>query len=301
MVRKIIVPALLMAVAATLFAGGKQETEPQEKPEHLSVFVSILPQRTFVERIGGDRVDVQVMVEPGKSPATYSPTPRQVSALGGADVFFTIGVAFERTFLPSIRKNLKDLRIVDTSEGIEKRFIEGHDHEEDDDHGHEDEEPDPHVWMSPVLVKQQAYTIADTLTDLDPEGAGYYRENLSDFIAELDALDAELAEILEPFRGQTLFVYHPAFGYFADRYGLEQAAIETGGKEPSPAVLEEVIEHAREEGVKVIFVQPEFPADSAKAVANAIDGAVITVAPLSPDYFESLHTITREVSEALAQ
>ena len=288
---------LLILSAAALFPGGRDELPAPDTGDRLSVFVSILPQQFFVEQIGGDRVDVQVMVPPGKSPATYSPTPRQVSSLGTADVFFTIGVAFERTFLPAVRKNLGALRIADTSEGIERRRIEGHDHDEDHDHG--DEEPDPHVWMSPVLVKKQGAIITDTLILLDPGGEDYYRSNYDRFAGELDSLDAYLEESLEPLKGQTMFVYHPAFGYFADRYSLRQVAVETGGKEPTPAQLENIIEHARKEKVRVIFVQPEFSADSAAAVADAIDGAVVTVAPLSPDYFENLKQIGTTIRESL--
>ncbi|MBN2051105.1 MAG: zinc ABC transporter substrate-binding protein [Spirochaetales bacterium] len=297
--KKLVLGLLLLVSTTLLFARGEKEPALPEEGGRLGAFVSILPQKTFVERIGGDRVSVSVMVEPGKSPATYSPTPRQVSALGEAQVFFTIGVAFERAFLPAVQKNLKNLLIVDTSEGIEKRPIEGHDHGDEEDHGHEAEEPDPHIWMSPVLVKKQAWIIAETLTKLDPAGAAYYRKNLESFITNLDTLDARLAEVLKPYAGQTIFVYHPAFGYFADRYGLKQVAIETGGKEPTPATLNEIIEHAKEEGVRVIFVQPEFPADSAAAVAAALNGSVVTVAPLAADYFENLERLAEALAGAL--
>jgi len=295
----------LFFFANLLFAGGEAESTGEGQDNKLSVFVSILPQKTFVEQIGGDRVEVHVMVEPGKSPATYSPTPKQVSELGGADVFFTIGVAFERGFLPMVQKNLEDLTIVDTSEGINKRMIEEHDHDEDehdnDGHDHDSEEPDPHTWMSPVLVRHQAGIIAETLASLDPDGADYYDNNLTAFQLELDELDKTIATALNPLEGETLFVYHPAFGYFADRYGLKQIAIETGGKEPSPGQLEEIISYAKEEGVRVIFVQPEFPADSAAAVAKAIEGAVVTVTPLAEDYFNNLKGMSAAISEYLGK
>ena len=135
----------------------------------------------------------------------------------------------------------------------------------------------------------------------DPAGAEVYRNNYISLEQDLTGLDQELESLLTPFAGDTLFVYHPAFGYFCDRYGLVQVAIETGGREPTPAQLEGVIEKAREEGVKVLFVQPEFPEKSARAVANAIHGAVIPVAPLAENYFDSLRELGKAVAEGLAK
>ena len=293
-----------------LFAGGDREDSSSDSSgnNRIKIFVSILPQKYFASEIGGDRVDVGVMVPPGKSPATYEPTPRQMIALGEASGFFSIGVAFENGFLSTVRDNLPSLKIVDTIANIERRAIEAHDHEDDDHDGyeepeeeHHEAEPDPHVWMDPLLAKVMGEEIRDGLIELDPHGADYYRANYTKFAGEMDALNQELSGILDEIKGQTLFVYHPAFGYFADRYGLEQEAIETGGKEPTAAQLEEVISKAVEEGVKVIFVQPEFPESSARAVAEAIGGAVVPVAPLKEEYADNLLEIARAVSGRLSE
>ncbi len=300
---------LLPLLAFVLILGScSRNNSSDDASGKISVFVSILPQKSFVEKISGGRVDVKVMVPPGKSPATYEPTPRQIVDLGAAKLFFSIGVAFENAFIPTIQSSLPGLQIVPTDAGIEKRHIEGHTHDEEaaeedsaeDEHDEDEEEaPDPHIWMDPLLVKIQAETIRDALIRIDPAGEDVYRRGFADFASELDSLHAELTDLLAPFAGETLFVYHPAFGYFCDRYGLEQAAIETGGKEPSPAQLEEVVEHALEEGVQLIFVQPEFPEKSARAVADAIHGAVVPVAPLSEDYFASMQALGREAAEGL--
>jgi zinc transport system substrate-binding protein len=303
--RFLVILVLFISVVSLLFAGGGKETPPVDR-DTVKVFVSILPQKSFAERIGGENVDVSVMVPPGKSPATYEPTPRQMVSLGNADLFFTIGVPFERAFLGRVSSSLQSLRIVPTDEGIEKRYLGAHSHDEDaheDEHDddHETGEPDPHIWMDPVLVKHQGAIIRDALIDLDPESASAYRERYDAFAADLDSLHEELSRILAPAEGSLLFVYHPAFGYFADRYGLRQEAIETGGKEPSPAMLQHVIEAARHEGVKVIFVQPEFPKKSAQAVADAIDGVVVPVAPLMEDYTENLRSLARRIANGLSQ
>jgi zinc transport system substrate-binding protein len=295
----------LCIVFCIILAGCSEKKTEAELP--VKLFTSILPQKYFVEKIGGDRVSVEVLVSPGKSPATYEPSPQQVIDLGSARALFTIGVPFEKAFLLSIKSNLTSLEIVDTSAGITKRMLGAHSHEDEeheehgeDEHEHEEESgtPDPHIWLSPKLVKQQAQHIYSALAEIDPAGKDFYKEGYDSFILELDEIDSKLKTILAPFKGETLFVFHPAFGYFADDYGLKQVAIETGGKEPAPSVLEEIIEHALEEGVKIIFVQAEFSQDSAQAIAEAIGGAVISLNPLNPDYINNLEIVANEMIKA---
>ena len=305
-------------IIPAMAAGNKEASQqPSAEDGRLSVYVSIMPQSYFVQRIGGERVSVEVMVRPGRSPATYEPLPNQISGLADADVFFTIGVPFERVFLPKIEKSLADLKIVDTSEGIEKRQLEEHGHEgeeeghdehesdhDDHDADHEDEAghdhggEDPHVWLSPALVVRQAEIISETLAALDPAGASFYRQRFEEFSAELKALDTEIEEILSPFRDEVVFVFHPSFGYFTDRYGLRQVAVEIGGKEPSPAELEEIIEHAREEGAKIIFAQPEFSRRSIDAIAAAVGARVVVLNPLDPEYQLNLRNMADEIRKA---
>jgi zinc transport system substrate-binding protein len=285
-------PVLLLCAVLVLPARGVREVEEPEATElPLKVFVSILPQRYFVQQIGGERLEVEVMVPPGSSPATYEPTPQQMVALSDAALFFTIGVPFEQAFIPTVKSNLPDLSLVATDEGFDKRSMT--------------KEPggrrDPHIWMDPVLVQHQIKIIRDSLIEIDPEGAEIYASGYKTFKAELESLDRELEEALAPVVGGKLFVYHPAFGYFLDRYGIEQIAIETGGKEPSPAQLEEVIGKVQEAEARVIFVQPEFSRRSAEAVARAINGAVVEVAPLAPNYPENLRSIARQIREGLSR
>jgi len=305
--------AVILCIAASGCSDGKKD---DTKP--VNVFTSILPQKCFVEKIGGDRVNAEVLVGPGKSPATYEITPQQIIALGSAEILFTIGVPFEQALLPSIEDTLDKLRIVDTSQGINKRKLAAHthdenhhedheeeheDHNDEDDHHeekheHEEGADDPHIWLSPSLVKIQAGHIYNALIEIDPEAKDQYKNGYDEFISELDEIDRELKSILAPFSGNILFVFHPAFGYFADSYGLEQVAIETGGKEPTPSQLEEIIEHALEEKVKILFVQPEFPVTAAEAIADSIDGAVVLLNPLDPDYINNLRAIASEIEKA---
>lgn len=302
-----------------------KQTSTDEQGEPISVFVSVLPQTYFVERIGGETVEVSALVPPGRGPATYEPTPRQVTALAGADVYFRIGVPFEAGFIPRLEQNLPDLNIVDSARAVEKRyFSEDHDHageeahEEEEAHAeedahrgedgqkeaHEDDHehggaPDPHVWLGPGEVIAQLGVIRDTLLEINPDAADLYRANYTIFVEEIRELKLELAEYLAPLEGETFYVYHPSFGYFGDAFGLEQVAIETGGDEPTPAQLRRIIERARSEGVKVIFVQPQFSQNAARRVAEAIDGAVVSVNHLNPDWFAMMRSIATALKEGL--
>ena len=326
MKKLLICKILLLLVSFAIFSTGKKESQQKTENNKLTVFVSILPQKYFLEKIGGDRLDVKVMVPPGKSPHNYEPTPDQVMALGASKMFFTIDVPFENSFLPKIKSNLKNMVFIDTAKGIKKRHLESHSHEEeehdeheedekhdeddkhdedeehddhDDDHDHEEGADDPHTWMSPVLVKKQADNIYQALTAHDPEYQSQYKNGYNSLIQELDQVHTELENILRPLKGKTFFVYHPAFGYLTDEFGIRQVAIETGGNEPDPASLKEIIEHAQEEDVKVIFVQPEFSRSSAEIIAKAINGAVVSISPLNPDYINNLKLIASEIKKAL--
>jgi zinc transport system substrate-binding protein len=308
--------ALWSGFAAGTGEKAGNDAERSTEKQGLSVFVSILPQKYFVERITGGHAEVSVMVPPGKSPATYDPSPRQVTSLGGADIFFTIGVPFERSFLPTVRDNLSGVDFVDTSEDIERHSIQsaiesveadhaeadeaGDDHDHGHEHGHGLENPDPHIWLSPPLVVKQAQTMLEALVAHAPGLEESFRENFRAFVDDLQELDEELHRILEPVKGSPLLVYHPSFGYFAENYGLSQIPIELGGDEPTPKQLQKIISLAKRKGVKVIFVQPEFSTSSARRVAEAIDGAVVEVAPLKPNYLENMRNIAEEIRRGLA-
>ncbi len=261
--------------------------------DRIKVFVSILPQKYFVERVGGERVEVDVLVLPGQSPATYSPPPRRLTELARAQVYFRIGVPFENALIPKIESAVKDLLIVDTRQGIRLRRM-------GDRHNHQHESGmDPHIWLSPVLVKMQAKTIYETLINIDRKGEAEYKANHDAFIRDLDGLHERISDALAPVKGKTFFVFHPSFGYFADAYGLKQLAVETGGREPSSRQLARLIEMAVEQKINVIFAQPQFSKKSAKAIAREINGAVISIDPLAMDYIRNLEEMACKVEEAL--
>jgi zinc transport system substrate-binding protein len=290
------------------------------RAEQLNVVVSILPQATFVRTIGKDLVSVEVMVQPGASPATYEPKPKQMAGLTHAQIYFAVGAPFEAAWLDRFAAANPALRVVHTEAGIEKipmavhhhheETEEGHGHEDEhghghaEEHGHDDAEDhgilDPHVWLAPALVKVQAQNMAAALAEAAPQHGEAFEANLQAFLQECDALDAEIRSILADSGERNRFmVFHPAWGYFAQAYNLTQVPIETEGKEPSPAELHKLIEHARHEGIEVVFVQPQFSEKSAATIAQAIGGRVVKLDPLAPDWRENLLHAATAISGAL--
>ena len=275
---------------------------PPADAEQVKSFVSIAPQQYFVQKIGGNMVDVSVLVPPGADPHTYEPKPRQMAELAKTPVYFAVGIDFEKAWMKKIAATNPNMRIVDTDAGIEKILLPAHRHEEkgrthshgkkESAHSHDQAgRPDPHVWLSPPLVKIQARHIADGLIAVDPANRSRYEENLAGFLREIEALDGDLKALFAVSPGARFMVFHPSWGYFAKAYGLEQVPIEIEGKEPKPAQLKELIHHAREHGIKVVFVQPQFSAKSAEMVAREIGGQVVAADPLAADWAENLRKV----------
>ena len=266
----------------------------------LAVFVSIPPQKYFLQQIGTQRVDVQVMVQPGASPATYEPRPRQMAAISRARVYFAIGVPFEKTWLGKIAAANPEMQVVHTDHGIPKiPMLANHtesEHRRQKDH---QSELDPHIWLSPALVMTQARTILNALVVIDPDHKAVYEANTKVFVSKLAALDADLKNTLAGKQGFQFMVFHPSWGYFARSYGLQQVPVEIEGKDPKPAQLKALIEHAKKKHINIIFAQPQFSSRSAKLVAEEIGGQVILVDPLASDWSGNLREVAQKFKAAL--
>ncbi|WP_051822787.1 metal ABC transporter solute-binding protein, Zn/Mn family [Desulfonatronum thiodismutans] len=318
-------------------------TSVQAQP--FEVFVSIAPQKYFVERVGGQLVNVSVMVPPGASPHVYEPKPDQMRTLAQAKLYFALGVEFEKNLLPKIGALHPELRTVHTDAGIDKLPMiphhhhndhgrgdhdhgHGHDHGENHFHGHEhahgeshdhahDQEHglaynhshghdhhhhgglDTHVWLSPDLVRIQARHILEALTDLDGEHASAYVANFKAFMADLDALDVDIRHTLAGKQGSAFMVFHPAWGYFARHYGLEQIPVELEGKEPKAQDLQQLIQRAKAERVRVVFISPQFSTRSAETIASAIEGQTIAINPLAENWMENMRTVAEKFKQAM--
>ena len=264
----------------------------------VTVFVSIAPQKYFVQQICKELADVQVMVPPGASPATYEPKPRQMTAISKTRIYFSIGVPFENTWLKKIAAINPDMAVVPTDRGIKKLPMVAH-HRQEDENQPEHGSLDPHIWLSPPLVMIQARTILEALQEYDSAHRFVYENNYRAFISQLSNLDAELRNAFSGRSGQQVMVFHPSWGYFAQAYGLKQVSIEVEGKEPKPAQLRKLIEHARQNAIKFVFVQPQFSARSAKLIAGEIGGQVVFADPLAEDWAGNLRSVARKFESAL--
>lgn len=284
------------------------------------VAVSILPQAEFVDRIAGGTVKVLTLVGPGASPHSYEPTPRQMADLSKAQIWFTVGVEFENALLPKVKSLYPKMKIVDTTKNVKFRMLEAHNDEEDEKSGanngangaagsvpgdseeHEGESGvDPHTWLGHDAAKKEISAILETLVAAFPSNAAYYRDNYSRYIAEIDSVFARLAKELAPYRGTTVYVYHPSFGYFLDNFGIAQEAVETGGKEPTQKNLAALIKRAQKDKIKVVFVQKQFSKTAAQAVAAAIGGRVVEIDPLAPNWLKNIEIMGRAITMSEAK
>jgi zinc transport system substrate-binding protein len=248
------------------------------------------------------------MAPPGASPHTFEPTPKQLVALGQAQVYFTLNLLFEKNTLPKALAVNPGLKVINVTQGMSLRRLSedeekaekaGHGHDKGKGHcnGHAKEEDhgqaDPHVWLSPAQAGVMAANIAQGLADVDPVHAGSYEAGLKRLQTEIAELDRRLGAVLAPLKGREFLVYHPAFGYLGDAYGLRQVPVEVGGKEPGAKRLARLIEEARRRGTRVVFVQAQ--SASANRLAEAIGGAVVTLDPLARDWAANLERLAREI------
>ena len=292
-----IIALLLVSLAFPLAGQGVKERPEQQQ---LTVAVSILPHQAAVDRISGGLARTVVLVGPGQSPHAYEPTPRQMSELSQADLWLLSGTEFEHALEDKIAELYPDLDIIDGTEGVTFRTLEAHDHgEEDLEAENHEESRDQHTWLGREPYLQFINHALQAMKDHDPVNAAAYERNAAAYLAEIDqsfeSLRAELADL----KGETVLVFHPAFGYFLDEFGIDQEAIETGGKEPTARVLSSIISEAIEDGIKTVFVQEQFPTSAAESVADAIGGSVVALNPLAYDWLENIRRMGNALRNSL--
>ena len=270
--------------------------QPVETGGKVGVAVTILPQAEFVEKVGGDRVAVTVMIPSGASPHTYEPTPSQMTALSEAKLYAKVGsgVEFELTWMDNLIAQNEAMLVVDCSQGVTLQGSVSADGSID-----EGGAMDPHIWMSPVNAQIMVRNITDGLIQVDPDNQDYYEQNRDAYLEELSQLDQNIRNGLSSVENRVFMVYHPAFGYFASTYDLTMLPIESGGDEPTAADLQYVIEQATERDIRVVFASPQFNTQSAEVIADAIDGRVVLISPLVRDYIDNLQVLMGELVAAM--
>ncbi|MDR3337160.1 MAG: zinc ABC transporter substrate-binding protein [Treponema sp.] len=291
-----VVVALLMfgACAAPKVPPGSRAVKKEQSPMPV-ITVSILPQNWFVRRIASGRVRIVTLTGPGQNPHDYGPTPRQMAELAQSKIWILSGSEFEISLYPKIASLFPDLKIVNGTEGVKLRSLEEHNHRFEEHEG-EDFSWDRHTWLGEEPARIMAGHVRDALAELDGANRDFYQANYEETIADIENEFNRFRILLAPLKGTTVFVYHPAFGYFLDEFGIIQEAVEIGGKEPSPRPLSELIAKARREKPAAIFIQAQFPVTAASAVARAAGARLVQMDPLSPDWLQGI----RLLGEALA-
>jgi len=278
--------AVIILSTVCLFACNNEVNEETLSKKPI-IAVSIIPEQTFVEAVCGDLVDTIVLVPPGSSPGNYEPTAQEMEKFSNASLYFSMGVPAEEA---NILPNVGNIKVVSLQDEVASVY---------EDRTFESGERDPHIWLSPKRAKVMVAVIAREMSELDPDNKAVYEQNMADYIAKLDEVDQEIKDVLEEVESKTFIVYHPAFGYIADDYGLKMYAMEKDGKEATPQHLQDMIDLAKEENIKVIFYQEEIDSRQSEAFAEEIGGKTIQLSPLSPDYIVNLKNMIQTMAEAM--
>ena len=264
---------------------------------NVNAVVSVLPQKTFLKAIGGDKVNIALMVKPGNSPHTYEPKPSQMKDISKADIYFSIGVEFEKAWLPKFINQNNSMKMVNISENIEKMAMTKDNpikHKRD----HQNKESfDPHIWTSPNNVKIIAKNILTHLIKIDTTNTEYYKENYKIFIKSINDTDIKIKDILKDTKKDAKFmVFHPAWGYFAKQYDLTQIAIEKEGKSPKPKDIIKLISDAKRLNIKAVLTAPEFSDKVAKQIAKELNISVMKISPLNPRWSQNLINLAKSIA-----
>ena len=279
---------LLILMAFTIYFYTSTGNSNGSSDGKIGVVVTVGPQEEFVKRVGGDRVNVTVMVPPGADPHTYEPLPSQMKQVQDAQIYFQVGsgIEFELTWMDKLTSMNSQMKVVNTSAGIQ--LIPNTAEQESGS--------DPHVWVSPRNAKIMVENIYQTLVQEDPQNKDYYTKNRDEYLKELDDLDKNITQTMSGKNNTKIMVYHPAWAYFCKDYNLQQISIESQGKEPTPQGISNLVDQARNDNIKVIFVSPQFSTSNAQVIANEIGGKVVIADDLSENYLENM----KKVAEAFA-
>ncbi len=290
--------AFTLCIATILFSckNSRMRSGDGTKPV---ITVSILPQKTFIEKIAGDDFTVNLLLPPGASPASFTLLPSQLKDTAMSEIWMRIGyVGFEFSWQDKIRQANTAMKVIDLSENLD---LISTDNLSTDSSGKSAAGINPHIWLSPATVKQIALRIASELSVLKPDRKEVYEANCAKFIEEINSLDTEIKTMLDGWRGSTIIVFHPVLTYYARDYGLVQEALEPGGKEPTPQRMAEVINIAKDKNIRVMYIQSELDVEQASVFAEEVNGKIVEFNPLNPEWADNLREITRIITDNLVK
>jgi zinc transport system substrate-binding protein len=280
----------LLLIALTVSC-GRHGTKQAEK----IITVSIVPFKYFVEVIGGGDFTVNVMIPPGADPHVYEPTPEQIVKLRRSIGYISNGyMGFERTWLDRLYETNKEMKKLSLGDKINLISPDHH-------AGGSVEGVDPHYWVSPKSGLIMASSVKDFLCELNPSQKEKYESNYLALVKKITELDLKAEKLFSGVMNRSFMVFHPDLTYLARDYGLEEIAIESEGKEPSPARMKELVDIARNKKIKTIFAQREFDTRNAKSIADQVGAQIRMIDPLSEDWLTTTSDIITDVYKSLVE
>lgn len=274
--------ALFWKTGAPFLAGAKARP---------TIVVTVAPQAAFVQELAGELVNVVTVLPPGANHETFSLPPQDMERISAANLYLALGLPPERAnILPKAAELNRNLKIIDVQNEVAKTYPPRYFAPEDQD---------PHIWLSPKRAIAMVQLTASELASLDPANRETYSNNAQRFVARIEAADREVRDSLNSMANRTFIVYHPAFGYFAEDYNLNMVALEEEGKEADPRRMREIIDMAREKGIKIIFYQEDIDGRQSRTFAEELGGRAEKVSPMATDYVENLQRMARAFAEGL--
>jgi len=277
-------PALLALLSIAVLLCGCVFPDQTPSSGKIRAVVSIAPLGEFVREVGGEKVQITVLVPPGAEPHTFEPSPSQMKEVARADLYVQNGAGLE-FWMDSLLSVNDKMLVVNSSKGLSLLSDEG--------------EVDPHIWLSLRNARQQVKNICDGLIKLDPAGMDAYLKNRDDYLFRLEELDKELKVTFAGAKRRIFIVHHPAWTYFARDFNLEQIPLMEGEKEPGPRHLSEVIELGRMNNITAVFVEPEFNPKAAEVIAREMNASIVYLDPLAANYLENMRLAGEKIAESL--
>jgi zinc transport system substrate-binding protein len=216
-----------------------------------------------------------------------------MAMLDHAALYLQIGAPFEGPLLAKMAALMPLLRVIDCRQGVKLEPLSP------GEHAHNGDTMDPHIWLDPARMKIIAATSRAALGVVLQNSDSDLDRNLDLLLNEIDLADAQISATLAPFEGREVLVFHPAYGYFTRRYGLQQLAVETGGRAPSARRLASVLATFEDRTPPAIFIQPQFSSSAAQTIADALGCDVVDLDPLAEDYLVNLRTMAARIAAAL--
>ena len=287
--KKLTVAIIIVIICGLILAYLAVDRTDSTNNDKIGVIVTIGPEVEFVKAVGGDKVDVTLMVPPTADVHTYEPLPGQLSKVSNAQLYVQVGssIEFENNYMDKLKAANPNMLVINASKGIQLIPNTA------DEDGH----LDPHVWMSPRNARIMVNNIYEGLIQVDPENKDYYRENKDQYLLKLEELDKNTTKLLEG-KTKPILIFHPAFGYYARDYNLTMISAMVNDEEPSPQRIAMMVDVARQYNITMVYVEPQFNPKYMQSIASQIGGQVLQVSVLDENYLENMKKVAEAFSKS---